>query len=162
MNNHYYYHDQRQQQPPPQQSPSSHYETSHEQILGTSTSTTQFPHTQSEHYSSGKYNLPSSTSSFQHSNNHKNNYNHTKNHTVNSLSALTPNPNEFNLNKVKNFNKNLSKSTKTLNKSKYYSDDEYKFDNDYVDNDDSLTQHYYHYQSRNPNVDRRNKKKSKR
>ena len=75
---------------------------------------------------------------------------------ANTLSSL--NPSEFEAKTNINFVKNYSKSTKSLNKNKFYSDDEYKVDNVYCD-DDILTSHYYH---NNKTKDDRKGKKSKR
>lgn len=68
---------------------------------------------------------------------------------ANTLSTL--NPSEFEAMANKNFAKNYSKSTKSLNKNKFYSDDDYKVENDeYCEDsvkyceDDILTSHYYH------------------
>lgn len=78
---------------------------------------------------------------------------------ANTLSTL--NPSEFDAKTGKNFAKNYSKSTKSLNKNKFYSDDDYKVDNnDSCDDDvDVLTSHYYH---NNKAKDDRKGKKAKR
>lgn len=76
---------------------------------------------------------------------------------ANTLSTL--NPSEFEAKANKNFAKNYSKSTKSLNKNKFYSDEDYKVDNnDYCD-DDILTSHYYH---NNKTKEDRKGKKAKR
>lgn len=76
---------------------------------------------------------------------------------ANTLSTL--NPSEFEAKLNKNMMKNYSKSTKSLNKNKFYGDDDYKADNnDYCD-DDILTSHYYH---NNKTKDDRKGKTSKR
>jgi hypothetical protein len=54
----------------------------------------------------------------------------------------------------------LSKSTKSLNKNKFYNDDDYKMDNNDDDDycgDDILTSHYYH-NNKMLKEDRKNRK----
>lgn len=81
------------------------------------------------------------------------------NHMANTLSTL--NPSEFEAKANKSFGKSYSKSTKSLNKNKFYDgdDDDYKVDNEFCD-DDILTSHYYHNNKKND--DNRKGKKSKR
>lgn len=76
---------------------------------------------------------------------------------ANTLSTLNPSEASFEA----KMNKNFSKSTKSLNKNKLYSDDDYKVDNNdskFFD-DDILTSHYYH---NNKTKDDRKGKKAKR
>lgn len=142
----YYYHDQhllhnelqQQQQPrPPSLSP-----TEHEQYTTTYSALHQKHNKSSNSYQHNTFHTPANGSSH---------------HTMTSNTLSTLNPSEFDTKSTKSFNnKNLSKSTKTLNKNKFYGDDDYKI-GDNIDNSDSLTSHYYHYQ-KNGGGERKGKK----